>query len=71
MVFFLFLGLIVLVITGFSVCANVPAKLMSGGDLAAALWDKGWIPVDFPGTLLGPGSIVSITETGGIKPRGK
>jgi hypothetical protein len=44
---------------------------MSGGDLAKELRARGWVPVDFPREVLGPGSIVSITDSEGIRFRGR
>lgn len=52
-------------------CAGTIGTLMSGGDLAKELQKRGWTPVDFPREILGPGSIVSITDTEGIRFRGR
>lgn len=52
-------------------CQSPTAKVMRGGELGDALQRAGWTPVDFPREVLGAGSIVSITETSGIRYRGK
>lgn len=64
------IAIIFFVIMNIVSCASHTEKLLRGGELAKALPALGWIPVDLPRELLGPGSIVSISDVDGIRYRG-